>query len=222
MNSKIIEVKGPIELKYDKQGNLWMRCRDAETKKVLAHWANEGAAGESIFISMFLPAFQEIQPSDVGALTSAPMIKSCPMPEGERAGVYAYMDYQVRSFLQELSEGAEVKWQFAEIEEKGEQKHSPLPWHSAKTGASMLTYNQSFGIFNLPPVNLIAGVFRDGEGGPQQAEANAKFICQAVNSHYELVEALREVLRPYSKEEIEECPQLEYALKVLKKVGAKV
>lgn len=45
-----------------------------------------------------------IKPESVGALTSAPLIIG---PDGK---VYGYMEYQVRSFLEELAAGRPVVW----------------------------------------------------------------------------------------------------------------
>lgn len=67
--------------------------------------------------------FQHIQPEDVGALTSAPMItddwegdergESVPIVGGS---VYAFMDYQVRSIVEDLAEKGFAIFQGAKVE----------------------------------------------------------------------------------------------------------
>jgi hypothetical protein len=61
-------------------------------------------------------------------------------------------------------------------------KHTPLPWLTTKHGTP--AYSPQFGVY--------------AEGEPKDhcivkgdsAEADSEFICRAVNSHYELLEAL--------------------------------
>lgn len=48
--------------------------------------------------------FTSIKPEECGALTSAPLIT-------DGKDVWGFMDYQVKSFLQELAEGREIVWQ---------------------------------------------------------------------------------------------------------------
>jgi len=66
---------------------------------------------ESIFISEYLNTsntsnckdYEQVDPAEVGALTSAPIIS-----DGE--DVYGYMDYQIRNFLEELAAGNTITW----------------------------------------------------------------------------------------------------------------
>ena len=65
--------------------------------------------------------FQYVEPADVGALTSAPMItdefdEECrPIVGGT---VFAYMDYQTRSFVEDLAEKGEAIFTGAKVERK--------------------------------------------------------------------------------------------------------
>ncbi len=73
-------------------------------------------------------------------------------------------------------------------------KHTPLPWRAFNTaGPTMQGYSQSSGIVSEEHRDqLIAGCFKD-IGGEELAAENAAFIVRAVNSHYELLEALTQV-----------------------------
>jgi len=65
-------------------------------------------------------------------------------------------------------------------------KHTPLPWLTTKHGTP--AYSPQFGVY--------------AEGEPKDhcivkgdsAEADSEFICRAVNSHYELLEACKVAL----------------------------
>ncbi len=48
-------------------------------------------------------SYVQVQPEEVGALTSAPIIS-------DGANIYGYMDYQIKNFLEELVEGKEIIW----------------------------------------------------------------------------------------------------------------
>lgn len=63
-------------------------------------------ATESLFIEEWLSplGYYEIGPEEVGALTSAPLIR-----KGD--DVWGYMDYQILSFLEQLKSGKSVIWQ---------------------------------------------------------------------------------------------------------------
>lgn len=57
------------------------------------------------------------------------------------------------------------------------------------TGPQMASYNQPLAIAQKGAANIIAGVFGDVMGGEEVAQANASFICLAVNNHEGLVAA---------------------------------
>lgn len=57
-----------------------------------------------VHLSATEPLFlKSIKPEECGALTSAPLIT-------DGKNVWGFMDYQVKSFLQELAEGREIVW----------------------------------------------------------------------------------------------------------------
>lgn len=57
-----------------------------------------------VHLSATEPLFlKPINPEDCGALTSAPLIT-------DGKDVWGYMDYQVKSFLEELANGREILW----------------------------------------------------------------------------------------------------------------
>ncbi len=61
--------------------------------------------GNAAFLAQFLqPMYQQTSPSSVGALTDAPLIT-------DGVCVWGFMDYQIKSFLEELEDGNEVLWQ---------------------------------------------------------------------------------------------------------------
>jgi len=71
------------------------------------------------------------------------------------------------------------------------QAHTPLPWRLAKDGGPSIYATRAHPKAGFDP--LLASV----EGGPltnDQQQANADLIVQAVNSHYELLEALEGLL----------------------------
>lgn len=73
---------------------------------------------------------------------------------------------------------------------------TPRPWAVAPTGRVMRDgYSQPWGIVS-PGAGyaLIGGLFGDTAGGEAAAEANARLIVRAVNSHDALVSALRRVV----------------------------
>lgn len=72
-----------------------------------------------------------------------------------------------------------------------ETKHTPGPWSSGPTGSVMMGYSQPFAVAEHGSKNLIAGCFGDVRGGPDTAEANARLIVRAVNSHDDMLTALR-------------------------------
>jgi hypothetical protein len=69
-------------------------------------------------------------------------------------------------------------------------KHTPLPWLVSRNNAGARPLH-----FQPPEIlgrNAACCVASQFGNGPE-AEANAEFICRAVNSHYELVESLQQV-----------------------------
>ena len=78
------------------------------------------------------------------------------------------------------------------------QKHTPLPWKVALLGELIVG----------PSERVIAACafLADGVGGPDEITANAKFIVRACNSHYQLVEALKNLymeIRGYNPTDID-------------------
>jgi len=63
------------------------------------------------------------------------------------------------------------------------QMKTPLPWAAHPTGKGMQGYEQPIAIVQEGAANMIAGVFRDVQGGEAVAEANAAFIIEAVNNY---------------------------------------
>lgn len=63
-------------------------------------------AAEGTFIREFLAplGYNEILPEQCGALTSAPLIT-------DGKNVWGFMDYQIKSFIEELLDGNETVWQ---------------------------------------------------------------------------------------------------------------
>jgi len=49
-------------------------------------------------------SYEQIQPEEVGALTSAPIIS-------DGKNVWGYMNYAISNFLEELSVGKSITWQ---------------------------------------------------------------------------------------------------------------
>ena len=70
-------------------------------------------------------------------------------------------------------------------------KHTPTPWNYD------ITAGNSFSIYCEGTIKTIASVlFKDVNYMPneKEAEANAKFIVKAVNSHDKLIEALKSLV----------------------------
>lgn len=61
------------------------------------------------------------------------------------------------------------------------------PWKFAFTGLKMQLYGQGVAIADASCLNLVCGLFSDVKGGDETAKANAKLICQAVNSYEALL-----------------------------------
>ena len=88
-------------------GNLEMRATGQERVHIegIKSINGSGTAGERVFVLRMLPGYQQVKPGDVGALTDAPMIQD------RKGNVWAFMDYQVTAFLEELAAGRPVVWQ---------------------------------------------------------------------------------------------------------------
>lgn len=87
-------------------GNLRMRCDDVNERadiREMREKCSSVISAEGQFICDLLPGFTQVQPEDVGALTSAPLIQ-----KGD--DVWGFMDYQILDLLEELSSGNEVRW----------------------------------------------------------------------------------------------------------------
>jgi hypothetical protein len=87
-------------------GNLEMTLNKKEQKKRRAKYLKTGhtIVAEQEFIRTHLPQYQPIKPEDCGALTDAPLIT-------DGKSVWGYMDYQVKSFINELLDGKTITWQ---------------------------------------------------------------------------------------------------------------
>lgn len=88
-------------------GNLRMEPgpKDQQYLLTVARRRRLGASKtESWFLKHNLWRYKEIKPEDVGALTDAPMMQD------REGNVWAFMDYQVTSFLEELAAGRPVVW----------------------------------------------------------------------------------------------------------------
>jgi hypothetical protein len=72
-----------------------------------------------------------------------------------------------------------------------ESKHTPGPW----SVCNAIGKKSEVGIVADAAPCIIAVMGNQGRGAwPQEARANAEFIVRACNSHYELLEALRELV----------------------------
>lgn len=73
------------------------------------------------------------------------------------------------------------------------QQHTPGPW----------SVNEVFGTVEGPRGQEICAIHPADESGRREprstAQANARFICTAVNSHADLLEALRAFVEQYAK-----------------------
>ncbi len=87
-------------------GNLQITAAREERPVIAAMTKEKGLTPlgvETRFINRVL-RFRAVRPEDVGALTDAPL-----MTDGKN--VYGYMDYQVKSFMDELAAGNEIVFQ---------------------------------------------------------------------------------------------------------------
>lgn len=60
-----------------------------------------------------------------------------------------------------------------------DEQHTKGPWNYHPTGETMQGYAQPFAVADDSHLNLVAGVFGDGRGGIEAAEANARLIAAA-------------------------------------------
>ena len=86
-----------------------------------------------------------------------------------------------------------------------DQKHTPLPWKHRKHDDWSQYYGNIEGEYGknesgIMEIRTIAVTLKYGE--PEENEANAEFIVQACNNHYEMLKLLKDVV---------ECPNLPYA-----------
>lgn len=90
-----------MDFTIDSGGNLVMvpDVNDAQDLREL----KDKQATETEEAWLIENGFDLVLPEEIGALTSAPIVSY----NGE---IYAYMDYQVKSFLEEMAEGREVTW----------------------------------------------------------------------------------------------------------------
>lgn len=87
-------------------GNLAITSEPEEREEIRSMMNQKGITplgAEVRFINQVL-RFRFVFPEQVGALTDAPL-----MTDGQN--VYGYMNYQIRSFMEELANGQEVIFQ---------------------------------------------------------------------------------------------------------------
>lgn len=96
-------------IELENSGNLEMIASEVEKKhirRVLEH-VDAGdmnmIEAEKEFINQYLCQYRQVEPNTIGALTSAPIII-------QDDNVWAYMDYQIYNFLEELACGNTVTW----------------------------------------------------------------------------------------------------------------
>jgi hypothetical protein len=93
----------PVTIKVAPNGNLLMTASVEERRRLRRkRWLGTEKA-EARWIRQVLPGYRQVRPEDVGALTSCALIEQ----DGQ---VWGDMDYQVRSFLETLSDGGTVRW----------------------------------------------------------------------------------------------------------------
>jgi hypothetical protein len=88
-------------------GNLSIQAGNPLEQRAIARMRDKQTAlSEARFVKRFLRhyGFKTIKPEDCGALTSATLIR-----KGDN--VWAFMSYQVESFLETLARGGETIWQ---------------------------------------------------------------------------------------------------------------
>ena len=87
-------------------GNLEMELCNKERRAIKKWKDTQSYDAESRFIKTYLSGFgyKQIQPEEVGALTTAPLIT-------DGKDVWGHMDYQIHSFILELMAGEKVEWQ---------------------------------------------------------------------------------------------------------------
>lgn len=125
---KAVKSRGNLKLVLNPEAredllDLARRMNLRERGTVGGESISTGDAEAEVLEDLIANGFQNIEPGDVGALTSAPMItddfesdevtgESVPSVGGR---VYAYMDYQVRSFVDDLAERGESLWIGAKV-----------------------------------------------------------------------------------------------------------
>lgn len=100
-----------MQIEHLPNGNLRMTADNETRQRIMrldALFPLGTYAAEAAFLADELQmrnraGFQQTAPCSVGALTSAPMIT-------DGVNVWAFMDYQVTSFLDLLSQGRETIW----------------------------------------------------------------------------------------------------------------
>jgi hypothetical protein len=101
--------KPTISIQITESGNLELHANivlEKLIKKVYGDECQTSFSENHFILKYLLPlGFEQITPESCGALTDAPMIRD------KRNGfIYAFMDYQIKSFLEELAEGHSVIW----------------------------------------------------------------------------------------------------------------
>lgn len=99
-----------MRIEAQANGDLVMQCEDINERRSLLEdytkWVPWSITAEQAFVRMWLEdkGYEEVKPEEVGALTGATCIR-----KGDE--VWGDMNYQVRSFVQDLILGKVVRWQ---------------------------------------------------------------------------------------------------------------
>lgn len=118
-----MKITGTITGSIDKHGRLVLRA-DAEDRATMRAEVAEGeslddAVEERMRESLFYNGpFQSVDPSETGDLTDAPMIGV--KDEDDNVIIrFAYMDYQILDWREEIMETGEVTWQGGFVDRDG-------------------------------------------------------------------------------------------------------
>lgn len=95
-----------MKIKRCDNGNLRMSLDVMDVETVHNIQEPHTIAAEGTFIQEILGplGYTEILPEHCGALTSVPLIT-------DGKDVWGFMDYQIKSFIEELLDGKEIVWQ---------------------------------------------------------------------------------------------------------------
>lgn len=100
-----------IKIRFDNAGNLIMTAKDEGVDfaqesydyAMMEYRSIVSAEDEFLEEAIYPLGFEWVRPEDVGALTKAPLI-------GMDDEVWGYMDYQIKSFIEDLMQGKPAFW----------------------------------------------------------------------------------------------------------------